>query len=64
MKVLCDFQLELEFIIIPVFDAFIGNQDRHCYNWGIIDEKNGYRLAPIYDSGASLGFQLKETELT
>lgn len=63
MKVLSEFQLDRDFIKIPVFDAFIGNQDRHCDNWGIIDGKNGYRLAPIYDSGASLGFQLKEDRI-
>ncbi|WP_242634540.1 HipA domain-containing protein [Bacillus timonensis] len=63
VKVLSEFNLDRDFIKIPVFDAFIGNQDRHCDNWGIIDGKNGYRMAPIYDSGASLGFQLKEERI-
>ncbi|WP_155218985.1 HipA domain-containing protein [Terrilactibacillus tamarindi] len=63
MKVLSEFKLERHFIKIPVFDAFIGNQDRHCDNWGIIYGRDGYRLAPIYDSGASLGFQLKEDRI-
>lgn len=63
INVLSEFQLDRDFIKIPIFDAFIGNQDRHCDNWGIIDSKNGYSIAPIYDSGASLGFQLKEERI-
>lgn len=62
-KALSEFELDREFIVIPVFDALIGNQDRHCDNWGIIATKEGYRLAPIYDNGASLGFQLKEDRI-
>lgn len=63
IKVLSEFQLDRDFIKIPIFDAFIGNQDRHCDNWGIIYSKNRYKMAPIYDSGASLGFQLKEERI-
>jgi len=63
VKVLSEYQLDNDFIKIPVFDAFIGNQDRHCDNWGIIDGKNGYRLSPIYDNGSSLGFQLTEARI-
>ncbi|MEC5270369.1 hypothetical protein P9G49_15320 [Heyndrickxia coagulans] len=39
------------------------NQDRHCDNWGIIYDNNEYRIAPVYDNGASLGFQLKENRI-
>lgn len=63
VKFLSEYGLERDFIKIPIFDALIGNQDRHCDNWGIISSKDGYRLAPIYDNGASLGFQLKEERL-
>lgn len=58
------FELETAFVSIPVFDALIGNQDRHCDNWGIIRAKGQYVLAPIYDNGASLGFNLKQERLT
>lgn len=48
---------------IPVFDAFIANQDRHCDNWGVIVEGSCYQLAPVYDNGASLGYQLNEERI-
>ncbi|MGG6431961.1 HipA domain-containing protein [Anoxybacillus sp. D401a] len=60
IKVLSPFELDRAFVQIPVFDAFIANQDRHCDNWGVIVEESSYQLAPVYDNGASLGHQLKE----
>lgn len=62
-KALAEFQLDKDFVFIPFFDALIGNQDRHCDNWGIIATRSNYRLAPIYDNGSSLGFQLKEDRI-
>ncbi|AXM90509.1 toxin HipA [Anoxybacillus ayderensis G10] len=63
IKVLSPFELDRAFVQIPVFDAFIANQDRHCDNWGVIVEGAGYRLAPVYDNGASLGYQLNEERI-
>lgn len=37
-----------------VFDALIGEQDRHEENWGIIVENGEYRLSPLYDNGYNL----------
>lgn len=42
------------FVGLLVFDALIGNTDRHHENWAIIDEDG--TLAPSYDHGASLAF--------
>lgn len=40
------------------FDALVGNNDRHFYNWGVIDNKKKthkpLKLAPIYDSARGL----------
>ncbi|SFB11111.1 hypothetical protein SAMN04488072_10766 [Lentibacillus halodurans] len=47
MKVLSEYIIEKEFAAIPIFDAFIGNQDRHCDNWGIIRSNNSYKLPPF-----------------
>lgn len=40
------------------FDALVGNNDRHFYNWGVIDtikrSKKQPKFAPIYDSARGL----------
>lgn len=41
-----------------VFDGLVGNNDRHFYNWGVIDRKKTGkivpRFAPLYDSSRGL----------
>jgi hypothetical protein len=39
-----------KFIKICLFDALIGNHDRHGRNLGLISTANGYVLAPSYDN--------------
>lgn len=48
--------LQNDFLTIPIFDALIGNSDRHHSNWGIVRNKiNGdIRISPLYDNGSSL----------
>ena len=43
-----------QFIKIMIFDALIGEQDRHEENWGIMKIENKYELSPLYDNGCSL----------
>ncbi|MGH8629043.1 MAG: hypothetical protein ACREYC_28570, partial [Gammaproteobacteria bacterium] len=44
-----------------LFDALIGNTDRHQDNWGLIFYKTGQtfrcRLSPLFDNGTSLGHE-------
>ena len=44
-----------KFIEMCLFDAFIGNSDRHGRNLGIIDTGKNQKLAPIYDNPSYFG---------
>lgn len=49
--------LMTEFIKLLVFDALIGNNDRHFYNWAVIRDisnEAGPVFSPIYDSARGL----------
>lgn len=47
-----------ELVKLIVFDAITGNDDRHFYNWGILDSikknKKPPKFAPLYDSARGL----------
>lgn len=54
-----------EFLLMNVFDILIGNQDRHPLNWQILFGEDGEDFfGPLYDNGASLGWQIPESKLT
>lgn len=57
-----DANLFKDFIKIMVFDALIGEQDRHEENWGITKVKNKYTISPLYDNGCSLLKDFKQKE--
>ncbi len=50
-----------------LFDALIGINDRHFYNWGVIDsiksDQKDYRFAPIFDSSRGLLWNFSENKL-
>jgi HipA-like C-terminal domain len=51
------------------FDALIGNSDRHPENWGFLKRLRGERdalwsLAPVFDNGTSLGYEIREERLS
>jgi hypothetical protein len=53
------------FVGYLVFDAWIGNTDRHHENWGLVvtklgDENFVTRLAPTFDHASSLGRELTD----
>lgn len=41
-----------------LFDALIGNTDRHQDNWGLLFGSNGIRLSPLFDNGTALGHEM------
>lgn len=45
-----------------VFDALIGNTDRHQDNWATIRGPAGERLSPSFDHASCLGFQISDKE--
>jgi len=58
--------LMLEFIKLLVFDALIGNNDRHFYNWGVIRNVQGKQkpvFSPIYDTARGLFWNDHEDKL-
>ena len=61
-----DFELFLEnFVEIIVFDAIVGNTDRHTENWAFITDntKEKISFSPIYDSGSCLGREIAERKI-
>lgn len=56
---------------VVIFDAIIGNTDRHQSNWGLIIKKGKtadpspktFELSPAYDNGTSMGYVLSEKDL-
>lgn len=55
-----DSNLFFELFKILVFDALIGEQDRHEENWGIIKINKEYHISPLYDNGCSLLNKFKD----
>ena len=45
-----------------IFDALVGEQDRHEENWGIIKRENQYKYSPLYDNGDNLLKDFKNSE--
>ncbi|MGB5941587.1 MAG: HipA domain-containing protein [Leeuwenhoekiella sp.] len=56
-----------ELVKLIVFDAIVGNNDRHYYNWGLIGniEKNtkSLQFAPIYDTARGLLWNITDKKL-
>lgn len=46
-----------------VVDILINNNDRNNGNWGLLYENGNYRLAPIYDNGASFSNKYSDEKI-
>lgn len=55
-----DNNLFAQFLKILVFDALIGETDRHEENWGIIIKNEHYYISPLYDNGCNLLREFKD----
>jgi len=51
------------FARILTLDAWLGVQDRHGENWGLIESDRGFELAPFFDGAACLGSELNSRSL-
>ncbi len=54
------------FVTLLIFDAFVGNSDRHFYNWGVVTDIEGKqkpRFTPIYDTARGLFWNEKEGKI-
>ncbi|MCU0436053.1 MAG: HipA domain-containing protein [Bacteroidia bacterium] len=56
-----------ELVKMIAFDALVGNNDRHFYNWGVIDSTltGSYpaKFAPVYDSARGLLWNLSDENI-
>jgi len=55
-----------DYIKMLVFDAIIGNNDRHFYNWGVINDVKGKEkpvFSPIYDTARALFWNYHENRI-
>lgn len=54
-----------EYIKLLLFDALVGNNDRHFYNWGCIKSLSGndVHFSPIYDTARGLLWNISDEEL-
>lgn len=59
-------ELKSDFLKLILYDAYIGSNDRHFYNWGVIRSlKEHHRpyFSPIYDTARGLFWNTKEERI-
>lgn len=55
-----------DFVAMLIFDAIVGNNDRHFYNWGVTTDLYGRstpRFSPIYDTARGLFWNVQESKV-
>lgn len=55
-----------EYIKLLLFDALVGNNDRHFYNWGCIKSLSGddTKFSPIYDTARGLLWNISDDQVS
>jgi HipA-like C-terminal domain len=59
-------QIFSQFIKMLLYDAWVGNNDRHYYNWGIIRHLQSVEdpcFAPVYDTARGLFWNIAEKKI-
>jgi len=59
-------EILLDFVKMIVFDAVVGNNDRHFYNWGVVVDLKGNKkpeFSPVYDTARGLFWNLSEQKI-
>ena len=54
------YHLVAPFVRMLVFDAWIGNGDRHLGNWAVLTAGPAKRFAPMFDTAGCLGTELRD----
>lgn len=55
-----------ELVKLLIYDAFVGNNDRHYYNWAVIRPFNAKKephFSPVYDTARGLLWNMSDTNL-
>lgn len=55
-----------ELVRLAIFDAFVGNNDRHFFNWGVIRSvENRFQpfFSPVYDTARGLFWNYSESKI-
>lgn len=55
-----------DLVKLLLFDAMVGNNDRHYYNWAVIqpfDNKGKVRFSPVYDTARGLFWNASDDQL-
>lgn len=58
-------ELITEYCKLLLFDALVGNNDRHFYNWGCVESVTGeyVKFSPIYDTARGLLWNISDNDL-
>ncbi len=60
------YEILSDFVRMLFFDAIVGNNDRHFYNWGVIEHPEGKvepKFSPIYDTARGLFWNSSELHI-
>lgn len=59
-------QIMADLVKLLLFDAMVGNNDRHFYNWAVIqpfDKRKAARFSPVYDTARGLFWNVSDERL-